>query len=227
MNWGCTQVEERLSDFLDNLLAPDEVSELNRHLDTCSSCATLVTQVGGTLRRLRSVQPVEPPAHLITAILEQTSGIKQEAKGWRRWFPWDLNAWQPRFAMGAMTVAASLTILFFAVGLSPAKIKRGQLSPRNLLRSANRQGHLVYARGVKYVNDLRVVYEIQSRLRPEEQPAREERERPAQPQTPQEKSQGDPHPGRSSTRDTRLYATTMWMGLFANATSAPTMRNMR
>jgi anti-sigma factor RsiW len=219
MSWGCPQVEERLSDFLDNLLSPNEVSELNRHLDSCSSCATLVAQVGSTLHRLRSVQPVEPPARLIHSIIEQTSGIQPAAKGWRRWFPWELS-WQPRFAMGALSVAASITILFFAVGLSPAKIKRGELSPANIYRAANRQGHLVYARGVKYVNDLRVVYEIQSRLRPEDQPAREERQNNP-PQTPQEKSQGDPHPGRSATRTTTLYATNLWIGLFNTSIARP------
>ena len=225
MDWNCTQVEERLSDFLDNLLAPEEVTELNRHLDSCADCASLVGQVGSTLQRLRAVQPVEVPPQLIRSILEQTSGVQTEATGWRRWFRWNLNAWQPRFAMGALTVAASITILFFAVGLSPAKVKHGQLNPTNWYRAANRQGHLVYARGVKYVNDLRVVYEIQSRLRPEESP-RQEQEREAapqqQPQTPQEKSQGDPHPGRSANRSTTLYATTLtslWINSFSR--SAP------
>ena len=214
MDWGCAQTEARLSDFLDNLLAPNEVAELNRHLDSCATCASLVAQVGSTMQRLRAVQAVEPPARLITSILEQTCGIQQEAKGWRRWFDWKLSGWQPRFAMGAVSVAASVTILFFAVGLSPAKIKHGQLNPANLFRAANRQGHLIYGRGVKYVNDLRVVYEIQSRLRPEESPSREQREQQANPQqqqTPQEKSQGEPHPGRSANRNSTLYASTVWI----------------
>jgi Putative zinc-finger len=224
MDWNCTHVEERLSDFLDNLLAPEEVTELNRHLDSCANCASLMAQVGGTLQRLRAVQQVEPPARLMRSILEQTSGVVKEPKGWRRWFQWNLQGWQPRFAMGAMTVAASVTILFFAVGLSPAKVKRGELNPTNWYRAANRQGHLVYARGVKYVNDLRVVYEIQSRLRPEESPSREQREQQStpqqQPQNPQEKSQGDPHPGRSSNRSTTLYATSLasvWMERFSGS----------
>jgi len=34
-----------------------------------------------------------------------------------------------------------------------------------MYHNADRQAHLVYARGTKFVSDLRVVYEIQSRLR--------------------------------------------------------------
>jgi hypothetical protein len=58
------------------------------------------------------------------------------------------------------------------------------------VRTANRQAHLTYARGAKFVNDLRVVYEIQSRLgsQPEPQSA------PQPPtQNPQDKSQTNPH----------------------------------
>ena len=114
---------------------------------------------------------------------------------------------QPRFAMGFATAAASLVILFYASGLSPAKIRKADLNPVNIYRSVNRQTHLVYARGVKYVNDMRVVYEIQSRLRPPESPVREETP-PAEPpvSSPDQKSQGAPHPGRSSTRNSNLYA---------------------
>ena len=39
------------------------------------------------------------------------------------------------------------------------------LSPASVFHNADRQAHLVYARGTKFVSDLRVVYEIQSRLR--------------------------------------------------------------
>ena len=45
------------------------------------------------------------------------------------------------------------------------KPKLADLRPANVYRNADRQVHLVYARSVKYVSDLRVVYEIQSRLR--------------------------------------------------------------
>ena len=67
--------------------------------------------------------------------------------------------------MGFATAAACVVILFYASGLNPTKLRKADLNPVNIYRAANRQSHLVYARGVKYVNDLRVVYEIQSRLR--------------------------------------------------------------
>jgi anti-sigma factor RsiW len=207
MNWNCAQVEERLSDYLDNLLSATERAEFEAHAAGCARCTQLVAQVGGLVRRVQSLEPIEAPARLVSAILDQTLGPRAPKHGWRRWLAWAPTLLQPRFAIGMATAAASLVILLYAAGLNPAKIRKGDLNPVNIYRSANRQSHLVYARGVKYVNDLRVVYEIQSRLRPPDSPAREE-QTPVQPPAaqPDQKSQGSPHPGRSSNRSSSLYA---------------------
>jgi anti-sigma factor RsiW len=207
MSWNCPQIEERLSDYLDGSLNASERADFQRHAADCVRCAQLIAQVGGTLRRVRSLAPLEVPPRLVSAILDQTLGPRVQKHGWRRWLAWTPVLLQPRFAMGFATAAASLVILFYASGMSPAKIRKADLNPANIYRSVNRQTHLVYARGVKYVNDLRVVYEIQSRLRPPESPVREEpppAERPAT--APEQKSQGAPHPGRSSNRSSTLYA---------------------
>jgi anti-sigma factor RsiW len=216
MSWNCTQTEERLSDFLDNLLTPAEVRELNAHAASCADCTKLVSLVGGMLREVRSLEPVEVPARVVTAILDRTVGPRVATSGWQRWFSWMPSFVTPRIAMGTLTCAAAMLIFLSAIGLNPTRVKKGELSPANIYRAANRQTHLVFARGVKYVNDLRVVYEIQSRLRPEESPARErERQAPPPEPTPQEKSQGerDARPGHSSSRAATLYAFVVMQGV--------------
>jgi len=70
-----------------------------------------------------------------------------------------------RFAYGALSVAGTFVILLSAVGFSWRKPKLADLQPANIYHNADRQAHLVYAKGTKFVNDLRVVSEIQSRLR--------------------------------------------------------------
>lgn len=217
MNWNCTQTEARLSDFLDNLLTAAEVRELNAHAANCASCTKMVALVGGMLREVRSLEPVEVPARVVESILDRTIGPRVGSSGWQRWFAWMPSFVTPRLAMGALTCAVVMTIFLSAIGLNPARVKKGELSPANIYRAANRETHLVFARGVKYVNDLRVVYEIQSRLRPEESPARErEREREAAPEpAPQEKSQGDraARPGHSTSRAATLYAFMVMQGV--------------
>jgi hypothetical protein len=70
----------------------------------------------------------------------------------------------PRFAYSAISVAATLLILLTASGFSWRKPRLADLSPANVYHNANSKAHIAYAHTTKFVSDLRVVYEIQSRL---------------------------------------------------------------
>jgi hypothetical protein len=95
-----------------------------------------------------------------------------------------------RFAYGALSVAATFVILLSASGFSWRKPKLAGLQPVNIYRNADRQAHLVYARSSKFVNDLRVVHEIQSRLNNQD-----EQIRPADTTVPE--SSPEKQPGHS------------------------------
>lgn len=209
MSWTCTRTEERLSDFLDGNLSAVEQGELSGHAAGCARCARLVAQVGGVLSRVHNLKPIEEPPQIISRILDQTLGPRVRKSGWRRWFSWAPTVWQPRFAMGAVTVVASFLIVSHSLGVNPARLRRANLSPADVFRAANRRAHLVYARGVKFVNDLRVVYEIQSRLQPlpAPGPAPEPEAEPDQsPGNQQQKSESGPHPGRTANSRISMLA---------------------
>jgi anti-sigma factor RsiW len=213
-DWNCARTEERLSDFLDGTLSPAEAAEISAHASGCDACGKLVKQVGGLVHQMRALDALETPPQLIPKILESTLGPRREqSAGWQRWIAWVPQFWQPRFAMGAITVAATLLIVLYATGISPAKLKKADLSPANAFRTANRQVHLTYARSAKFVNDLRVVYEIQTRLQPDAEPSPSITPAPAPQQNsqppsvnPQEKSQTSPHPSHSQSRNSTMLA---------------------
>jgi anti-sigma factor RsiW len=213
MDWNCVLTEERLSDYLDGLLSPEEAAAFSAHSNSCEQCRTLVAQVGGLVSRMQRMEPLEAPPQLVTRILDATLGPRTEKKSWSRWFAWIPVLWQPRFTMGVATVIATLLIIVYTAGFSPAKLKRVDLNPANVLRAANRQAHLTYARSAKFVNDLRVVYEIQSRLQPdaEQQPSTTpapapEQNSPPSSTNPQEKSQTAPRSGHTQARGRAVFA---------------------
>jgi anti-sigma factor RsiW len=187
MDWNCTLTEERLSDFLEGALAPEEAAAFSAHVESCALCGPITAQVNDVVSRMRQAPLMEEPPTLAGRILDATLGPRSRAQNRRRWFGWLAAVWQPQFAMGAATVAASFAILFHAVGPDVRSVRLADLNPATLVRSANRQAHLTYARGAKFVNDLRVVYEIQSRLGPQPEPAPQ----PSSPD-PRDKSQADP-----------------------------------
>lgn len=200
MDWTCAQSEERLSDFLEGMLTADEQAEFSRHAAVCVQCSRLVSQVGGLLRRVHVLEPVPAPSQLVSRILDATLGPRRAPRTEKRTFLESLSLlWQPRFAMGAVTVLATAFIVLNTFAGSPRTLRRvSDLSPVGFFQSVDRHAHLVYARGVKFVNDLRVVYEIESRLRPESEtpPSNED----------QRKSQGAPHTGRSANRGSIVVA---------------------
>jgi anti-sigma factor RsiW len=213
-DWNCARTEERLSDFLDGILSPAEAAEFSAHASGCDACGSLLAQVGGLVHRMHALDALETPPQLIAKILESTLGPRRaQSAGWQRWFAWVPQFWQPRFAMGAITVAATIMIVLYSTGISPAKLKKADLTPSNVFRTANRQAHLTYARSAKFVNDLRVVYEIQTRLQPDAEPSPGIAPAPAPQQNsqppsvnPQEKSQTSPHPGHSQSRNGTMLA---------------------
>jgi anti-sigma factor RsiW len=210
MDWNCKFSEERLSDYLDGKLSPAEASAFAVHSGGCRNCAQLVAQVGGLVGQLHQLREIEEPADLVQNILDATIGPRTQSGGWKKWFSWVPVLWQPRFVMGVVTVAATLAIVIHTSGVTPAKLKRADFSPTSIVRSANRQVHLTYARSAKFVNDLRVVYEIQSRLQPGPEPSPASAPLPEQrsPQqtTPQQKSEKDPPRDRSQVRGGSMFA---------------------
>jgi hypothetical protein len=168
MDWNCTESDKRLSDYLERLTTPEETAAFSAHLEHCAGCTALVARVGATVRLLRAAEPVEVPPQLFAKIINATSGASPSARGWRRWIRPVAMAWQPQFAMGAITVAASFLIIFHAASASRGPQNFATLNPLNLFRAADRQAHLTYAHTAKFVSDMRLVYEIESRFEPDQ-----------------------------------------------------------
>jgi anti-sigma factor RsiW len=216
MEWNCTLTENRLSDYLDGTLSRGEAAAFSAHAATCADCTKLVAAVGGLVTRMQKLEPVAEPSTLAVRIINATSGPRKESARWN-WFAWVPGLLQPRFLMGLGTVAATILILLYTAAGSPVHWKHADLSPTTVLRTANRQAHLTFAKSAKFVNDLRVVYEIQTRLQPDSEPApAQQRDQDSAPSKPQEKSQTSPNPGHSQARTGTMLASLV--GLMPTAT---------
>jgi hypothetical protein len=165
MNWTCEQTELRLTDYLDALLEPEQRREFDLHVNGCERCSPLVASVTHAVANLRMLPELETPPRLVYKILDATLGPRETVSGWSAIRAWIRGIASPRFAYGSLSVAATFLMLVTASGFNWKKPKIADLSPVNIYRGTNRQVHQAYARSSKYVSDLRVVYEIQSKLR--------------------------------------------------------------
>jgi anti-sigma factor RsiW len=206
MEWNCTLTESRLSDFIDGTMSREEAAAFSAHAAACADCAKLVAAVGGLVTQMQKLEPLAAPPMLVKRIIDATSGPQKESASWKNWFAWAPALLHPRFLMGVGTVAATILILLYTTAGSPVHWKHADLSPTTVLRTANRQAHLTFAKSAKFVNDLRVVYEIQTRLQPESEPSQAPRQENQSPSKPQEKSQTSPNPGHSQARTGTMLA---------------------
>lgn len=188
-------MEERLSDFLEGTLLADEQAAFSAHRAGCAHCSQMVAQVDGLLGQMHALEPLPMPlqlaARILTATRAEFGGAKQGWRGWAWWPRWAPAVWQPRVAMGIATALATLVIVLHAVSAAPGGSKVAQLNPLNVLRAGNRQVHLAYAHTAKFVNDLRVVYEIEALMAQPQAaapPVAPPNAEPEQRQTPEQES---------------------------------------
>ena len=165
MTWTCEQTEARLSDYLDGVLNPAELAEFTAHVPSCARCAPLVASVSDLVTGLHGMEQIQEPLRLVYSILDKTLGPRESTTGWRAILGWVRGAASIRFAYGALSVAATLIIVVTASGFNWRHPKLADLRPATIYRKADSSAHRAYGSSVKFVNDLRVVNEIQSRLR--------------------------------------------------------------
>jgi len=165
MSWTCEQTEARLSDYLDGVLNPAERAEFSAHVPSCARCAPLVASVSELLSGLHGMEQIAEPPRLVYSILDKTLGPREALTGWRAVLGWLRGVASMRFAYGALSVAATLILFVTAAGLNWRHPKLADLQPATIYHKANSTLHLAYGSSVQFVNNLRVVNEIQSRLR--------------------------------------------------------------
>lgn len=163
MNWDCAQTEARLSGYLDATLTAPEQRAADAHIATCARCAEW-RDARQAVVWLRRVEPLAVPLGLETRILARTTGRAPRVSAWEALAHGWRMLWQPRVALSAAAVLFSLGLVLRALDINVRTLSASDLRPTTIYRKLDRTAHVAYGRGVKFVNDLRLVYEIRSRL---------------------------------------------------------------
>lgn len=182
----CTEFEALLSDAMDGdgQLTPARRESFEAHRRVCGVCGPLFADVQAGRQWLRSLETVEPPVQLVHNILAATSGVvstrplatTREGRttpfGERLRESWDsfsasffrpVAAFvrQPRFVMSFGMIFFSFSLALNVAGVKPADVAKVDLRP-SALRHAYNDAQI---RVVKFYDNIRFVYEIESKVR--------------------------------------------------------------
>jgi len=164
----CADFERLLSDYLDGLLDATGREEMDRHRQACRGCDDLARDAAAAVTFLADVPGVEPPPELITRILYRTpqalvSG--QHKRGVWKWFTgWMEPVLQPRFVMGMAMTILSFSMVGRIIGLPQRQLKPEDLRPAQIIMGIEDRLARAWDRAVKYYENLRLVYQIQTQL---------------------------------------------------------------
>ena len=176
----CAEFERSLSEALDEKMDPQSFEGFQAHARSCSVCGPLLAEADAGRGWLKSLEEIEPPAHLIENILVATSGLDTSRLGairgigsqvtWvERLRDWAGSVFAPAFAVARQPrFAMSFGMAFFSlsISLSLAGVKLNDLRHVDLRPSAVKRNYYeTSGRVVKYYENIRFVYEIESRVR--------------------------------------------------------------
>jgi hypothetical protein len=174
----CTQFEALLSEAMDGQLSGPRKLSFEAHGRICSNCGPLLADALVGQQLLKSLEEVEPPVHLFHNILASTTGIasarvrsttpERRATGGRLRQWWDSFVTptatfvrQPRFVMSFGMIFFSFSLALSAAGVKPSDMSSISLKPSALKRTY----YTTQGRVVKFYENIRLVYEIESRVR--------------------------------------------------------------
>jgi anti-sigma factor RsiW len=167
---NCADVEILLAEYVDGTVRGEEKSALELHLAGCPECAELAQDAAAAVGFMERSAVVDAPPELVTRILFEISDgpSRSEVKpGWiRRIFgSWLQPVLQPRFTMGLAMTILSFAMLGRLSGIEVRQLKPSDLDPVKVWAAAEDRVHRTWERTMKYYENLRVVFEIQTKLR--------------------------------------------------------------
>lgn len=191
---ACGQWETLLADALDGLLRPEDETTFSSHMATCKSCSALFEEArrGREWLDFLSAEP-EVPEGLLDRILAQTGpgqaagyGIvsvdnlvaatpggvplgkgRPAVPAWQKpgFMGFVRRFAEPRLMLTAAMAFFSITLTLNLTGVKLSSIHLADLKPSSLRSLVERRITMASTPIVRYYDHLRLVYEVQSRMR--------------------------------------------------------------
>jgi hypothetical protein len=195
----CEEWEALLADALDGLLPAGQAAAFRAHSETCANCGDLLAHAeqGREWLGYLHTEP-EIPAGLISRILDKTVGagaiplpvVTQDGQGTGAIaMPWRRTFHETRLLMTIAMAFFSIALTLNLVGVKPGNIRLSDLRPSQVGSTLSRGFFTARGSVVRYYDNLRFVYQLQSRMR---ELRRDVETQPANQQQPETQKKQEP-----------------------------------
>lgn len=167
----CVDIEELAAEYIDGTLTRDVRSAVDQHLSACPDCAAFLADAAEGAALLQRLPELDPPQELVTLIafhapVGRTRDPLASPPGWltRLTVKWFQPLLQPKFAMSMAMTIVSFAMLQRCTGVDVQHIREVDLTPSHIALDAVDKAIRVRDRVVKYYENIRLVYEVETRL---------------------------------------------------------------
>jgi hypothetical protein len=174
----CEEWEALLADALDGLLPPHDGAAFEAHCIDCALCAQLLAQArqGQEWMQFLHAEP-EMPADMMERILSRTSGAVADRPLAVHGAPIPIGpsgvlglprrhmVWDTRLMMTAAMAFFSIALTLNLAGIRLTNLRLADLTPASMQNNLTRQFYGAKGQVVRYYDNLRFVYEVESKLR--------------------------------------------------------------
>jgi hypothetical protein len=182
----CDEWENLIADALDGTLNAADAAAFARHHGECPLCAQMLkeTKQGKEWIEYLAAEP-EVPADLLQKILTRTSGRSASGEessvapgvplpvravpvrsAWHRVvLPVVRQAFEPRLMMTAAMAFFSIALTLNLTGIKLTEVRAADLRPSRMRATLTRQYYSTNEQVMKYYENLRLVYEMEARVR--------------------------------------------------------------
>jgi anti-sigma-K factor RskA len=167
----CAEFEVILSDYVDGAVSLEQRREVEAHADNCLVCRELLRDVFQAVAFLENAERPTPPAELITRLVYHAPKGRVrgelERQSWlgKLFTRWVQPALQPRMAMSMAMTILSFAMLGKCTGVRLQQITPADLNPVVLWNNLEDKSLRTWDRTVKYYENLRLVFEMETRLK--------------------------------------------------------------
>src|SRR5271169_857496 len=196
----CIEVEALLADAIDGTLHGATLVAFEAHRDSCPACRAMVEEAESGMHWLKGLDEVEPPRNLVHNILAQTIGqipeprpvLAPKGESWLERLKGKLSpvfapVVTPRFAMSFGMAFFSITMLLSIAGFHVADLRHLDMSAKGVTKAY----YSTQARVVRYYENIRLVYEIETRVRDLRRVATPQNQQQQQPAPQNNQPKGD------------------------------------
>jgi hypothetical protein len=180
----CDECENLIADALDGTLSAADAAALERHKAECALCTQMFkeTEQGKNWMQYLAEEP-EIPEGLLEKILARTShpagAPNQQVSGvvipirpqpvraawYRNPLPALRQVFEPRLLMTAAMAFFSIALTLNLTGIKLSEVHAADLRPSRMKATLTRQYYSTNEQVMKYYENLRVVYEMEARVR--------------------------------------------------------------